>query len=99
MVTVNAPDGRPWEVIRRTEPPSVVAGLLPGARWVVEARSGDERRLWEASSRAAAGQLRTQIALALRTGAEGPPGEHEAPAETGGADRAGADQDPDAPSG
>jgi hypothetical protein len=74
-VKVNGPDGRLWTVVRRTDPPSMVGSWLPGQRWLVEATADDERRVWVAASRGAARSMVTEVALALRTGAEGPPGE------------------------
>jgi len=72
---VHGPDGRVWVIARRPQPPRVLATLMPGTQWLVEARAADEVRRWEARSRRAAGQLVVDIALALRTGAEGPAGE------------------------
>jgi hypothetical protein len=72
---VNGPDGRAWEVVRVPDPPGALASLRPGGRWLVEARASDEVRRWECASRRTAGELVTEVALALRTGAEGPPGE------------------------
>lgn len=72
---VNGPDGRLWTIARRTEPPSAFGAFLPGQRWIVEATAGDERRIWDAPSRGGARSLVAEVALALRTGAEGPAGE------------------------
>jgi hypothetical protein len=74
-VKVNGPDGRLWTVVRRTDPPSMVGSFLPGQRWLVEATAPDEQRVWIAASRGAARAMVAEVALALRTGAEGPPGE------------------------
>lgn len=72
---VHGPDGRVWVIARRPHPQRALAALMPGTRWLVEARTADEVRHWEARSRRAAGQLVIDVALALRTGAEGPAGE------------------------
>lgn len=69
------PDGRAWSIVRRTDPPGVLQGILPGSNWVVEATASDEVRRWRTSSRRAARALVVEVALALRTGGEGPPGE------------------------
>lgn len=72
---VYGPDGRVWTIGRRPNPPRAFAVLIPGTQWLVEAKAGDEVRRWRARSRRAAGQLVVDLALALRTGAEGPSGE------------------------
>jgi hypothetical protein len=72
---VHGPDGRVWAVTRRPDPPGLLGLLLPRGRWVVEAVADDEVRRWAAASRWAASALLGEVALALRTGAEGPAGE------------------------
>jgi hypothetical protein len=74
-VRAHGPDGRVWTVARRPDPPRVLGRLLPGSRWLVEATTEDEVRRWSAASGRAAASLVTEVALALRTGAEGPAGE------------------------
>jgi hypothetical protein len=74
-VRVHGPDGRVWTVARRPDPPRPLAGWLPGARFVVEATTDDEVRRWAAPSRRVAARMVDDVALALRTGAEGPAGE------------------------
>lgn len=78
-VHVNGPDGRLWRVGHRADPPSPFALLRPGARWVVEATTDDERRVWQAASRRGVRGLVAEVALALRTGGAGPPGEVDPP--------------------
>lgn len=73
-MTVHGPDGRPWKVTRRPDPPRLAGWVLPGA-WQVIATAPDETRTWAAASRREARKLTAKVALALRTGAEGPPGE------------------------
>ena len=90
---VNGPDQRLWTIARRPEAPGPLAGWLPGGTWVVEAVAADEVRSWQASSRRAAGQLVSDVALALRTGGPGPAGERvpaspDADASDGTDDRA-----------
>ncbi len=72
---VYGPDGRVWVISRRATKPGPLASLRPGGRWVVEAETDNEIRRWEAASRHAAGVLVGEVALTLRTGAEGPAGE------------------------
>lgn len=74
--TVYGPDGRQWQVGRRLESASLVSRLLRRSRWVVEAQTdGDppETRHWYAARRSEADDLVQEIAMALRTGSEGPP--------------------------
>lgn len=74
--TVYGPDGRQWQVGRRVESGSLVSRLLRRARWVVEAQTDDdppETRHWYAGKRSEADDLVQEIAMALRTGSEGPP--------------------------
>lgn len=70
-----SPDERAWTVERRPDAPGLLQKFLPSATWIVEARTGDEVRRWKAPSRRAARSLVDEVALALRTGGEGPPGE------------------------
>lgn len=70
-----SPDERAWTVDRRPEPAGVLQKFRPSATWVVEARTDGEVRRWMAPSRRAARSLVDEVALALRTGGEGPPGE------------------------
>ncbi len=74
MTSVHGPDGRVWEIRRRPAKPGVAAFVAPGA-WQVDATTDDEHRRWLASGPLAAGSLRDEVALALRTGSDGPPGE------------------------
>lgn len=74
--TVFGPDGRKWQVVRRAEGDSPLARLLRRSRWVIEATTEDEpaeTRHWYAGRRSEADRLVTDVAMALRTGAEGPP--------------------------
>ena len=71
---VHGPDGRVWRIQRRPDKPSAGAYLTPGP-WRVDATTDDERRRWLASGWLASGRLRDDVALALRTGSEGPAGE------------------------
>jgi hypothetical protein len=71
----HGPDGRVWDVARRPEPQRPLAGLLPGTTWLVEARAGDETRMWRASSRGDATRLVSAVAMAIRTGGPSPAGE------------------------
>jgi hypothetical protein len=87
-VRAHGPDGRVWTVARRPDPPRPLGRLLPG-RWVVEARTEDEVRRWPAASGRAAANLATEVALALRTGSEGPPGELPPGDGEGGGEAAG----------
>lgn len=73
---VYGPDGRQWHVTRRMESGSLMARLLRRSRWVVEAATEDdpaETRHWYATRRSEADDLVQEVAMALRTGAEGPP--------------------------
>lgn len=82
---VYAPDGRAWIVTRRPRGDALVTRLLRSEGWVVEASTAGppaERRLWHADGGPEAGRLVDAVALALRTGAEGPPeNAHRPPAE------------------
>lgn len=72
---VYAPDGRAWTVVRRAEGGGVVARLLRSGGWIIEASTEDppaETRHWRADSRQEANDVLDDVALALRTGAEGP---------------------------
>ncbi len=73
----NGPDGREWAVTRYPYPRRPLARWLPGSRWIVEAQAGDQRRRWMVASRRDAGALVDEVALSLRTGGDGPPGELE----------------------
>ncbi len=74
MIEVHGPDGRVWRIARRPDRPGVTGYLLPGA-WRIDAVTADERRRWLSAGVLASGGLRDDVALALRTGSEGPPGE------------------------
>lgn len=74
MSVVHGPDGRIWRIRRRPDKPSLSGYLAPGA-WRVEATTDDERRRWIAAGWIASSRLRDDVALALRTGSEGPAGE------------------------
>lgn len=72
---VNAPDGRTWVVTRAREGDSVIARLSPRSRHIVRATTEGppaESRRWFAADGAEARRLVEEVALALRTGAEGP---------------------------
>lgn len=71
---VHGPDGREWQVVRRPDPPRPLGWVLPGPWHVVATAQGETRR-WAATSRRAARRMVADVALALRTGAEGPSGE------------------------
>lgn len=74
--TVFGPDGREWQVTRRLEGAPLTARLLRRARWVVEATTESEpseTRHWYANKRSQADDLVREVAMALRTGTEGPP--------------------------
>lgn len=74
--TVFGPDGRQWQVTRRVEDGPLLSRLLGRTRWVVEATTGGdgpEARHWYADRRSEADDLVREVAMALRTGAEGPP--------------------------
>jgi hypothetical protein len=77
-MTVFGPDGREWSIARRPGSAGSMPTILRGGTWIVEATASDETRRWSAASRRVASGLVTQIALALRTGADGPPGELQA---------------------
>ncbi len=83
MTTVHGPDGRVWQVTRRPEQPGA-AGYLGVGSWLVEATTDGERRRWRSRNLVASARLRDDVALALRTGAEGPAG--EGPADEADAD-------------
>lgn len=73
---VFGPDGRSWEVTRRPEADGLIGRLSPRSRWVVEAATEGppaETRQWYAERRSAADDLVETVAMALRTGSEGPP--------------------------
>lgn len=73
---VYAPDGRPWQVVRRVESGGLLGRLTGRSRWIVEATTPGppaESRHWYADRKAAANELVETVAMALRTGAEGPP--------------------------
>ncbi len=74
MTNVHGPDGRVWRIGRRPDKPGAAGYLTPGA-WRVDAITGDERRRWIAAGWRASARLRDDVALALRTGSEGPAGE------------------------
>lgn len=80
MTRVHGPDGRVWEVRRRPAQPGA-SGYLGVGPWIVEATTEGERRRWQSRSLAASSRLRDDIALALRTGAEGPSGEVPVPSD------------------
>ncbi len=100
MTIVHGPDGRVWEIRRRPDKPSLAGYLAPGP-WRVDATTDDERRRWIAAGWRASSRLREDVALALRTGSEGPAGEvavTDADPSTGGpagGDRAGGDSGTD----
>lgn len=73
---VFAPDGRPWRIIRAPRGDALSTRLLRREGWRVRASTAgppEERREWFCASRAEANDLVEEVALALRTGAEGPP--------------------------
>ncbi len=72
---MHGPDQRAWSITRRPERPGLVGRLLPGPWVVVATAEDDEVRQWAVRSRRAAASTVTEVALALRTGAESPPGE------------------------
>ena len=74
MIEVHGPDGRVWRIARRPDKPGASGYLTPGA-WRIDAVTDDERRRWLASGLFASAGLRDDVALALRTGSEGPAGE------------------------
>ncbi len=72
---VNGPDGREWVITRSREGASVFAKLSRRSRYVIDAKTAEppaEARRWYATKLADATALVEDIALALRTGAEGP---------------------------
>jgi hypothetical protein len=83
VISVHGPDGRVWEVRRRPEQPGA-AGYVGVGPWLVEATTAGERRRWRSRNLIASSHLRDEVALALRTGAEGPAG--EVPADEADAD-------------
>lgn len=74
MIEVHGPDGRVWRIHRRPAKTGLAGYLTPGP-WRIDAVTDDERRRWLASGLLASPALRDDVALALRTGAEGPAGE------------------------
>ena len=74
MSQVHGPDGRVWQIQRRPDASGAAGYLVPGP-WRVDATTDDERRRWLAAGWRASSGLRADVALALRTGADGPPGE------------------------
>lgn len=71
---VYGPDGRPWQLSRKRSSGGLL-GRRGGSRWVVEATTAGppaESRHWYAERRAAAKELLQVVAMALRTGTEGP---------------------------
>ena len=74
MIEVHGPDGRVWRIARRPDKPGAAGYLTPGA-WRIDAVTQDERRRWLASGLLASAGLRDDVALALRTGSDGPGGE------------------------
>lgn len=74
--TVFGPDGREWQITRRVEEGPLTNRLLGRSRWVIEAvTTGEpaESRHWYADRRSQADEVVREVAMALRTGAEGPP--------------------------
>lgn len=72
--TVNGPDGREWIVTRAREGDGM-AKLARRARYVIEARTAgppEEVRHWYADRRGDAARLVDEVAMALRTGGDGP---------------------------
>jgi hypothetical protein len=72
---VNGPDGREWVVTRFREGEGPLAKLSRRARYVVEARTEgppEDVRHWFAPKMADANRLVEEVAMALRTGSEGP---------------------------
>lgn len=64
-----------WAIGREPETGGMLARVSPGT-WIVRAVASDEEvRRWRVSGRRAATSLVDDVALALRTGAEGPAGE------------------------
>ena len=74
MIEVHGPDGRVWRIRRRPGKPGIAGFLTPGP-WQIDAETDDERRRWLASGMRGSAGLRDDVALALRTGSEGPGGE------------------------
>ncbi len=74
MISVHGPDGRVWRIRRRPARPGAAGYLTPGP-WQIDAETDDERRRWMTPGLAGSAALRDDIALALRTGSEGPAGE------------------------
>ena len=70
-----APDGRAWRVIRMPRGEALSTRLLRREGWQVRATTAgppEERREWQVGSRAEASELVEEVAMALRTGADGP---------------------------
>lgn len=78
MITVHGPDGRVWRIGRRPDRAGAAGYLTPGP-WRIEAVTDDERRRWLAGGFLSSSALRDDVALALRTGSEGPAGEVAVP--------------------
>jgi len=74
VIQVHGPDGRVWSIQRRPDKPGAAGYLAPGP-WRVDAITADEQRRWVAAGWRASSSLRDDVALALRTGSEGPAGE------------------------
>ncbi len=85
MIRVHGPDGRVWQIRRRPEQGGV-SGYLGVGAWIVEATTEGDRRRWRSRGVAGSSRLRDDVALALRTGAEGPAGELAVPADDAEAD-------------
>jgi hypothetical protein len=74
MISVHGPDGRVWRIRRRPAKPGAAGYLTPGP-WQIDAETDGERRRWMAAGLVGSAALRNDVALALRTGSEGPGGE------------------------
>lgn len=96
MIEVHGPDGRVWQIRRRPGKPGVAGFLSPGP-WHIDAETDDERRRWLASGLRGSASLRDDVALALRTGSEGPGGEVAVTADPspGGQRASGSEGSPD----
>ncbi len=72
---VFGPDGRAWVVTRRVDGTGLAARVLHIGPWLVEATTDGppaEVRHWSAPNRVQAMALLEEVAMSLRTGAEGP---------------------------